>query len=262
MAFKKVNNTPSLNAIEYNSEEAKLFLNDYKACVEKDLLEKSEYTPSKTFAPSSIRCKRQQWFRLRGTAPDKVIKPDTTLNFIANVGTDCHKRVQQVIKEKMPDKWVNVVSYVSHNKPDFDYVLYEGEYEARIKFSNPPVNFSCDGLLNLNDTIYLLEIKTTEPTSMKSLVGIKSEHLDQVQTYCTLLNIDNAIVMYVDRLYGELKCFTYRLSDVDKRRVINTFEEVMLKVEQNIIPEGLPQGDKWCNASYCKYFKSCRRWAM
>ena len=260
MTFRRAKDVSPLKGIEYNSPVAKEFLEFYKSEVVKDLLQDSDYVPSRSFAPSSIRCKRQQWFRLRGTKPDVVKAPDVTLDFIASVGTHCHEEVQERLSRYLGSSWLDVESYLKRNPPKYEYSLKKNGYETLVKVENPPVKFSCDGLVEVDGVVYLLEIKTSEANSMRSLASPKAEHLDQISCYCTLLNVDDAIVLYQDRQYGSLKCFTYHLKDVDKLRIVNVFEEVQDRVSRNMIPEALPAGDKWCNSSYCRYYKTCKKW--
>lgn len=260
MAFRRVKDISPLKGIEYNSVTAKEFLNIYKSNTISDLLEDSDHIPSASFAPSSIRCKRKQWFRLRGTVPDKVEEPDVTLNFIADIGTHCHRVIQENLSRYMGENWLDVKSYLEQNPPKYKYSVKSTGYETLVKVEDPPVRFSCDGLVKLDGVVYLLEVKTSEVNSMKSLVSPKEEHLDQIMCYCTLLGIDNALVLYQDRQYGSLKCFTYHMKDSDKQRIVNVFEEVQERVRRNMIPESLPPRDKWCNSSYCEYYRTCKKW--
>lgn len=260
MAFRKIQETSPLKEISYNSQESKNFLNMYTENLRESLLRDPEYIPNKSFTPSSIRCKRMNWFRLRGTKLDSVSEPDIVLKFIADIGTHCHETIQSKLKKYLKEDWLDVKDYLDSNPPSFKYELDQNGFETKIKVQDPPVRFSCDGIIRYHDKIYLLEIKTSEPKSMKSLVGPKSEHLDQVKCYCTLMGIDDAMVLYQDRQYGHMKCFTYHMKQSDKDQIVGIFEDVQNCVKKNIIPEGLPKGDKWCSPSYCPYYKKCRRW--
>lgn len=260
MSFRRAKDVSPLKGVEYNSEDAKSFLDMYKSNMEKELVLDSDYVPSKRFAPSSIRCKRQQWFRLRGTKPDKVSDPDVTLNFIAGIGTHVHRVIQSNLSKFLGEDWIDVEQYLLENPPEYTYTLKKDGYETRVTVEDPPVRFSCDGLVRINGKVHLLEIKTSEAKSMRVLVSPKEEHLDQVKCYCTLMGLDDAVVVYQDRQYGSMKCFTYHMQDKDKQRIVDMFEEVQDRAAKNMIPESLPYGDKWCNSSYCKYYRTCKRW--
>ena len=261
MAFKKAVDVAAAQNTVSNSSEASRFLAMYKTNVRDGLLS-DMHMPSKTFAPSSLRCKRQQWFRLRGTKPDVFNEPDVTLDFIADLGTHCHENIQSNLEKFLGDGWLDVESYLKDHNPGYSYTCEKSGYETRIKVDNPAIKFACDGLIRFEGEIYLLEIKTSERKSMEKLVMPKSEHLDQIKCYCTLLNVENAMVVYQDRQYGSLKCFTYHVSDDDRKYILDIFEDVYIHVKRNIVPSALPVGDKWCNSSYCRYFKTCRKWGV
>ena len=261
MAFKKAVDVESAKKTTSNSSEASRFLDMYKQNVRDGLLS-YPHVPSKSFAPSSLRCMRQQWFRLRGTKPDLYAEPDVTLDFIADIGTHCHENIQSNLEKFLGEDWLDVESYLESQDIPYSYSCEKHGHETRIKVDYPPVKFACDGLIRFGSTVYLLEIKTSERKSMESLVMPKQEHLDQIKCYCTLLNVKDAMVMYQDRQYGSLKCFTYRLSDSDRSSILNTFSDVERYVNSNIVPPALPVGDKWCNSSYCRYFKTCRKWGV
>lgn len=260
MALRKVSDISPLKTVQYNSVEAKNFIEMYEDNIKRSILQDSNYIPSKRFAPSSIRCQRQQWFRLRGTKPDKVSEPDVILNFIADIGTHCHRVIQQNLVNFLGDRWIDIEQYFKNNPPEYDYSLRKSEYETVVTVDDPPVKFSVDGLIAYNGTIYLLEIKTSETNSMRALIGPKQEHLDQIRCYCTVLGIDDAMVVYQDRQYGSFKCFTYHVTESDKLKIVDTFKEVQDKVNRNIAPSALPIGDKWCNSSYCRYYRTCKKW--
>lgn len=260
MAFRRALDVKSLKGISYNSKEAKDFLNFYSSNVQRAVSEENQHVPSRTFAPSSFRCKRQQWFRLRGTKPDASASADVALNFIANVGTHCHEQIQKNLSEFLEDDWLNVKEYLLSNPPKYKYSLKQSGYETRVSVENPPVKFSCDGLVRVQGKVYLLEVKTSELNSMKLLVAPKQEHLDQVKCYCTLLGVQDAFVLYQDRQYGSLKCFTYHLTDSDKSYILNNMEYVLDCVKRNLVPDPLPSNDKWCSSSYCKYYATCKKW--
>ena len=91
MAFKQI--TP-LGA-SFNSD---LSCN-FKSLLDKAILDsykkKESHKPSKTIAPSSLRCERLTYFRLRGVDPDEEISVDRGLEFSAFIGSSCHEMLQK-----------------------------------------------------------------------------------------------------------------------------------------------------------------------
>ena len=126
------------------------------------------------------------------------------------------------------------------------------------EFYDPPIRFACDGIVKIGDEYYLLEIKTSEYSSFKSLDAPKEQHIDQVKCYCSLLGLRKALVFYIERSTGETKCFEVVLSDEDVAKTFEKIRRVLQSVEDNVAPPRLPSGDYWC--TYCKYKIRCSQW--
>ena len=245
---------------KFNSAVSCHFISDYENYVKSKIeLEKSE-PKSQMFAPSSIRCKRISWFRLRGVQPDVNKDPDLTLNFTADIGTSCHRIIQENLINLYKDSWIPVADYLSKVCPDYEYKLEEVGFETQVEIQNPPVRFSCDGILFLDNKYYLLEIKTASYSSFDQLTGPKPEHMDQIRCYSTLLRLPNVLVLYVDRQYGSLKCFEISVSLEDMENVNAMFRDVQNSVKSMIAPPKLPANDPWCTPSHCLYYRKCQEW--
>lgn len=245
---------------KFNSANSSKLLDIYEEQFDAQISEKSAHPKSKTFAPSSIRCPRISWFRLRGVQPDRISKPDRVLEFSTVVGTACHEMIQSTLIAKLKDDWIDVQKYLESINPDYVYTVDKQGYETKVRIDNPPVQFAVDGIIHLNDTMYLLEIKSSEYGSWKHLSEIKPHHKDQILCYATLLHLDHAMVMYIDRLYGDIKCFEIHISVEEKQKVWDMFSYVQKMVECNIAPDKLPPGDSWCSSSMCNYYEKCKQW--
>ena len=244
---------------DFNSAVSSNFKAYYDKLVVDEIEKESSRIPSKTFAPSSFRCDRLSYFRLRGVEPDKEAEKDVTLEFTANIGTACHEIIQKRLSESLKDNWIEVSTYLEENPVPYQYkVTKDSKYETKVEFLDPPVRFAVDGIVKFGDEYYLLEIKTSEYNSFKALSEPKPNHIDQVKCYCSLLNIDKALVFYLDRQYGATKCFEVHVPDYEKEEVFKKMEHVLQCIKDNIAPARLPQGDYWC--SYCKYKKRCEQW--
>ena len=259
MAFYK--SSISSNIL-FNSANSSDFLDRYERYSELRLIQKSLEPGHKTFAPSSFRCNRRSWFRLRGVEPDVLDKPDKVLEFSAVVGTACHNMIQHNLVDMLGSNWLDVESYVkSINSPyTFSFTPSAGSIETKVECTDPPVLFACDGILRFKDKIYLLEIKSCEYSVWMGLANPKSGHLDQVKCYCTLLGLSDVMFMYIDRQFGNIKCFEYSVSEEDKIAIRKRFEYVQKMVELNLAPDPIPPGDIWCSPSYCPYYKKCREY--
>ena len=262
MSFKPLNFD---RLAKFNSSVSSEFLSRYNNYVDEVIVDNSSKMPNRTFAPSAFRCDRRSWFRLRGVKPDIVKIPDRVVEFSANIGTACHRMIQTYLKDMLCYDWIDVSDYLRGeygSTLDYDYRCEKDEsgLETLVEILDPPVRFACDGIIRLNSQFYLLEIKSSEYSSWDQLTDPKPHHIDQVKCYCTLLNLDKVMFMYIDRQYGDIKCFELNVDDRDKYDITNRFKYVQEMVDANLAPSGLPIGDSWCTPSMCPYYRKCQEY--
>lgn len=248
------------SSARFNSANSCDFLTWYEDSLA-DKIRKEEATPSsKTFVPSSIRCKRISWFRLRGVDPEQEQLVDSTMNFTAQVGTACHRTMQENLIAWLGEDWLDVEAYLKDVAPDYTYTCIKNGTETSVEIQDPPVKFSPDGIIRYKGEIMLLEIKTSEYSSFDKLSEPKKHHMDQIRCYCALLGLSKALVVYQDRMYGDLKCFEVSFQSSQLKAVWDMFHEVQECVKKNIAPPKLPYGDLWCTKAHCRYYKKCQEW--
>lgn len=251
----------SLNHIvSFNSQTSHQLLSDYNNFVVNKIQKKSIEPKHKTFAMSSIRCKRISWFRLRGVLPDKNETPDTALNFTADIGTACHKIIQANLSEMYGENWIDVEDYLTELNPYYEYTVSKTEFETQVEIINPPIRFSCDGLIKINGEYYLVEIKTADFSSFDALTEPKSQHIEQAKGYATVLGIHKVLFIYQDRQYGNIKCFEIEVSQPQMVEMWDMFAEVQRLADACIAPPKLPSGDVWCKPYRCPYYQKCKEW--
>ena len=256
MGFRSINFD---HLAKFNSAVSSELIDKYEAEIKRSISERSLRPRAKTFAPSGFRCSRMMWFRLRGSPPDENQPIDISLDFIAKLGTACHEMIQSTLMNSLGDDWIDVRYYIeNHLHPNYTYHLHQSGLETQIQVVDPPIQFACDGIIRLHDKFYLLEIKTAEFSSFNELTDPKSQHIDQIKCYATLLNLHDVLVLYQDRQYGSLKCYEMHVSDEDMNSVNDKFRYIQDIVSANIAPEGLPKGDIGCQR--CIYFKRCKEW--
>lgn len=256
MAFKSID---EVRLARFNSALSSDFLDYYETSLDNFIKEAEAIPPSKTFAPSSIRCKRVSWFRLRGVDPEVETKVDRSLRFTADVGTACHHIIQSTLIGSLEDDWVDVKEYLSNLNPPYKYSCEQLGFETRIEIQDPPIKFAPDGIINFQGETRLLEIKTSDKISFDKLSDPKSHHIDQVKCYCTLLNLHSALMIYQDRQYGDMKCYEVKVTDNDMKEIWKMFSEVQDYVSKNIAPPK-PENQRYCTPSYCRYYNRCKEW--
>ena len=256
MAFQSIDN---FRLARFNSSFSSDFLDFYETSLDNFIRSEESEKPSQTFAPSSIRCKRVSWFRLRGVAPESEAKVDRALQFTADIGIACHHIIQSTLINSLKGDWLDVKEYLSRLNPPYKYSCEQLGFETRISIVDPPIKFAPDGIIRFKGEEVLLEIKSCEHSSFEKLSDIKPNHLDQVKCYCTLLHLHRAVVMYIDRQYGDIKCYEVIVKDSDMRDIWNMFKEVQECVKNNIAPPK-PKDTRYCTPSYCRYYNRCKEW--
>lgn len=257
MAFKSWN---SQHLAKFNSADSSEFLDMYEDARDAKILSEYDEPSRKTFAPSSFRCKRIQWFRLRGVQPDKPKTADAVLDFTAVVGTALHRMIQENLKDALGDRWIDVPTYIQKYVPNPDKYTCKpstDSLETLVSLSDPPVSFSCDGIIRWKDEFILLEIKSSEFASWSDLTDPKPQHVDQTKCYCALLNLHRTFFLYIDRQYGGLKCYDVRYPEDVTSKVWSDMKDVHDAAIYHLCPDPLPKGDSWCTEAYCKYYKKC-----
>lgn len=251
------------SSINFNSASSLEILDIYNNTLN-DKLQKSLSRPKhKTFAGSQFRCDRLSWFRLRGTEPDSQKQPDTTLNFIADVGTACHIRLQTILKDGLGEDWISVEDHINELQTfPFKYEIQSDNngLESFINIFDPPIRFACDGIVRIKETKYLLEIKTSEMSSWRDLTEPKPHHIDQVRLYASILDLDKILFIYQERQYGELKSFEISVSRAEKDKILSRMKYVKEMADAGVAPDGLPKGDSWCTPSMCPYYQKCKEY--
>ena len=260
MAFFSIDPASS---VAFNSDVGHQFLLKYQSHVDKEIREQNERVSSKTFAPSSFRCDRKSWFRLRGTEPDTNQPVDRSMAFMAMLGTACHQSIQSTLirmAESDPDfEWISVPDYLAEHPLPGKYTVTQNGYESQIELIEPfPIKFACDGIVRWKGVYYLLEIKTAEHSSFVSLTGCKPHHADQVTLYATIFNIADVLMIYQDRQYGDLNVYTYKIKEYQRTDITRRLSNVMDHVASNIAPDPLPRGDLFCSG--CNYAHKCAQW--
>lgn len=244
--------------VKFNSAASSELISLYENHISNKISEGRTEPSERYLAPSGLRCDRKGWFRLRGTVPDKIVDPDTTLDFLADMGTACHRVIQSNLKEILKDDWIEVDDYLREFNPTRQFTSERSGMETLIRTENPPVKFACDGIIRLKGKYYLLEIKTADHSSFRDLTDPKDEHMDQIKAYASLLNISNVLVLYQDRQYGDIKCYERFIDIPEMEEVLSHMKYIQDMAKNNLAPDRLSHNDYMC--SNCEYAKKCREW--
>lgn len=255
MGFRKLD---FQTRVQFNSASSSEFVSAYEAFVEEKIRSEIAKPRSQAFAPSGFRCARQQWFRLRGVAPDKPQRVDLPQQHKADMGTACHRIIQTNLVEMLGEDWISVEDYLKLHPIKYRYELEQDGLETKVSLPDIPIKFACDGIIKWKGKYYLLEIKSVETDTFSQLKDIRPQNKEQIQCYCAALNISDVLVMYIDRGFGTIKVYEHSFSISDINYVHSKIENIKTMVAQNIAPDKLPPGDSWC--INCSYKEKCKLW--
>ena len=244
----------------FNSATTSKFLDRYEAFVKSQALKRLSAPSSCTFAPSSFRCPRKSWFRLRGVSKDELKDVDMTLEYTAEVGTARHQVIQSNLQAMLGEDWLDVDTYLATHPIRYQYTCVQSGYETKVSIVSPPVSFACDGIIRLDGVVYLLEIKTCDRSAFDQLTAPKPVHMDQIKCYSTMLNIDRVIFIYEDRQFGELKVFEVKVADFEKQAILHSMNDIMQAVNDNLAPSKVAGAWSDYMCKNCEYSKKCRDW--
>ena len=255
MSFRKLSDQRITCFNSFNSMD---MLDTLMSHIEKSMSEERAILPSRTIAPSSFRCARMEWFRLRGTQPDKR-NVDYALEFRAKIGDACHLFLQSYISTQPGVEWISVEDWLKNNTEHTFEVTRSG-FEYKIEFKDVPIQFSVDGLIRWNNKVYLVEIKSVEDGTLQKMVTYRERDVDQIDMYGTLLHVHDALIFYISRLDGSIKVYEYAITDDNMKSVQLRIDEILEYAKVPVAPEGLSKSNPMCSSSYCKYYNTCKDW--
>jgi len=223
--------------------------------------------PSKevTFAPSYFNdCHRKIFYKKTGKEQSDPISLPAF--FKMDMGNAGHEKIQSVI-EKLDG-----------------IEMIECEDMKSIDYKGLTFNYRIDGKIKAEDKTYILEIKTIFGYGWKVVEEApKPEHVIQLYLYMHFENIENGIILYVDRGNGHMKQYDYAMADFNGKQdeyISNGIEQLKKlkeQIEHNEIPDrGYRACFKWdgemikeeftkekvkykadWQCSYCSWKKEC-----
>ncbi len=115
-----------------------------------------------------------------------------------------------------------------------------------------------DGILEIDGTRYLLEIKTSNSRNYTALRAVKDAHKRQVHAYMKSLKLTRAVVVYIDKDRGEAKEFVVLFDqayyDV---YVAERIDDFFKRVENGLMPDREGANPNAMPCSYCQFQRIC-----
>lgn len=213
------------------------------------------------FSPSSLyKCERELFYRVCGTPPEPSTAP-TYLNgswkAIMDSGTDRHNRIQDTLKVMEGIEWVEVEDYIKNNNLEDLQILNRYGNELLLYSEQISARFMCDGIVKMDGTYYILEIKTmgNRKWEVAGAVGdVNKEHIMQANAYSLAFNIPNVLYVYENRDNNQIHVFTRTVTDEDRRKVLDKIARIKWYKESGKIP---PRTTDISLCTYCDYKYKC-----
>jgi CRISPR/Cas system-associated exonuclease Cas4 (RecB family) len=223
------------------------------------------YVSTKSYKPSSLGgCIRRNYFMITGTKTDKQV-PSPELVGMGEIGTARHEHIQEYISKmkdyKHPVEYIDVANYVKKiNKLNDDVNLkVVGKYGAEYKLHdlNRNIRFMVDGILRINNKLYIFEYKTEISYKSQSRSDIATNHKVQAGIAGIVLKIPRAIFVYENRDVCSKKPFLYEIDDKEAQTILKNINETEEFVQKNKIP---PKTKHKKNCKYCPYISTCNKY--
>ena len=235
------------------------FLNDLKRSIE--ITNRGDGKPaSQTFKPSSMNCKRGNYYQLIGVTPDYNESPYNMAG-ICNAGSDIHIRTQTAIiqmkKSGMDCKWVDVEKFVRSRKLTDLIIRSKTDTETKLYNKKYNISFMCDGIIEYKGKYYIVEIKTETSSKFYTRDAVDPKHHKQAIAYSLSFGIDSIIFIYISRDNLEMKTFMYNVTDDMRNDMVDYIADVTQYAKNGIVPpkETLPRNI----CTYCAYQTQCRK---
>ena len=158
------------------------------------------------YKPSSLNCLRMMFYYRNGTTIDGVDRPASSIGILQS-GEDRHLRIQKAITQMKQNgfdvEWVDVETYIRDNKLTNLEVVSKKEFETTVHNKELDLLFLCDGIVKINGSYFIVEIKTENASSFYNRVAVAEEHKHQAACYSLSLNINKVIFIYCSFVFKE-----------------------------------------------------------
>ena len=116
-----------------------------------------------------------------------------------------------------------------------------------------------DAILSDGKDMYVLDIKSMNSMLFDRLREPKPENVDQLQLYLHYFKVPKGILLYVNKNTLELREFVIGYDQNRCRSLIKSLELIKERIDNNIIPERLPDYPQNKQCRYCQFRSVCSK---
>ncbi|GBD33892.1 hypothetical protein HRbin34_00193 [bacterium HR34] len=122
---------------------------------------------------------------------------------------------------------------------------------------NEIITGRADAIITLNDKLYVVDFKSINSMLFKKLDAPKEENVNQIQLYMHYFKIPRGILLYMDKDTSDIKEFILEYDKELCEKLINDLKKLKKNIEENIVPERLPDyPDNW-QCKHCPFREIC-----
>ena len=115
-----------------------------------------------------------------------------------------------------------------------------------------------DAVLSDGKDLYVLDIKSMNSMTFKTLTQPKEDHVNQLQLYLHFLDPQKGILLYVNKDTQELKEFVVSYDAKRVQSLLNKLKDLKTKIDANIIPQRIPEWPNNWQCKYCSFKEICK----
>src|SRR6056297_37873 len=130
------------------------------------------------------------------------------------------------------------------------------------EISTPPqaiISGRADAILSIDSQLYVLDIKSTNSNAFRYMKNPKEKHLYQIQLYLHFFNIQNGILLYVDKDQQKLKEFEIDYDPDLANNLMKQFSKLKDKIDNNVVPARNDSYPSKGECRYCKFKELCKK---
>lgn len=183
--------------------------------------------------------------------------------YISDIGK-CNRSVffkfKQAPREKLEARILRIYEYGEYLHRNIINILIRLGMVVTAEINIPPqemIGGRADAIVNVDNELYVLDIKSINSSIFKNLTSPKEEHIYQLQLYLHYFNIKKGILLYIDKDKQEIKDFIEDYNPELCQRLLNNLKELRTKIETDIVPSTLPDYPKNWQCSYCQFRAIC-----
>lgn len=215
-------------------------------------------TKSTFYKPSSLNCLRMMYYYRSGKKMDGADRTASSIGILQS-GEDRHLRIQRAITHMSNNgfdcEWVDVETYIKENNLTNLEVVSKKEFETTVHNKELDMLFLCDGIVKINGSYFLIEIKTESSSAFYNRFAVAEEHKHQASCYSLSFNINKVIFIYENRDLCLKKVFLFTVPQSLKNEVVGMIERCNDYVSKKELPIRITC--KLC--SYCDYKEKCSK---